>query len=69
MYKDDIKEKYVLYVYVEEFDKHVKNAEFSSLEELKDYLNFKCNNFDKYFVRHIIFKTEITVLEDEEILI
>ncbi len=65
-------EKYILYVYDERLDRHMKVSEFYSLENIKQYIEkAKMSNsnldFSKFYVRHVVTQVERTVVKDETI--
>ena len=65
-------EKYILYVYDERLDRHMKVSEFYSLENVKQHIEQakKSNSnidFSKLYVRHVVTKVEKTVVKDETI--
>ena len=68
----EFEEEYILYAYDERLDKHVKVAKFNSLEEIKKYKKDIYNSistvdFNKTFVRHIKYKIERTIVEENTI--
>lgn len=56
------KHRYILYVYFDVYDRHMKVVEYDNLDDILRFV--KDCDFTKYFIRHLKTTTEVT----EEIL-